>query len=132
LRVEQAGGIVVRRDAAGLSVLLVRSKKDPTLWIFPKGHIEPGESPESTALRETYEESGVEGTLAGPVGAPLEFDAGPVRVRVQYFLIRATAESPSPEGREKRWFTLDEALSVLAFENARRLLEQLENPRLTF
>jgi diadenosine hexaphosphate hydrolase (ATP-forming) len=129
LRVEQAGGIVVRRDAAGLSVLLVRSKKDPTLWIFPKGHIEPGESPESTALRETYEESGIEGTLGGAVGEPLEFDAGPVRVRVQYFLIRPTGESPSPEGREKRWFALDEARRVLAFENARRLLDDVEGTR---
>ena len=31
-------------------------------------------------------------------------------------------ESPSPEGREKRWFTLDEARRALPFDNARQLL----------
>jgi 8-oxo-dGTP pyrophosphatase MutT (NUDIX family) len=125
-RVEQAGGIVVRPDGAGLSVLLVRAKKDPTLWIFPKGHIEPGETPEATAIRETHEESGVEGEVIAQVGEPIEFDAGPAHVRVRYFLIRAVAESVSPEGREKRWVPLDEARSMLAFDNARQLLDEAE------
>jgi hypothetical protein len=71
----------------------------------------------------------VEGTLIGPVGEPLEFDAGPVRVRVRYFLIRPIIESTSPEGREKRWFALDEARRRLAFENARRLLDEVERSR---
>ncbi|PYR00200.1 MAG: hypothetical protein DMF97_10035 [Acidobacteria bacterium] len=103
-RIEQAGGIVVRNDGDGLSVLLVRAKKDPALWIFPKGHIEPGETAEAAALRETQEETGVQGALVAPVGEPLEFQSGAELVRVQYFLIRPITESPSPEGREKRWF----------------------------
>jgi diadenosine hexaphosphate hydrolase (ATP-forming) len=125
-RIEQAGGIVVRKDGDDLSVLLVRAKKDPTLWIFPKGHIEPGETADSAALRETHEETGVEGELLGPVGEPLEFQSGRGLVRVQYFLIRAIAESPSPEGREKRWFTLQEARRRVSFDNARRLLDEIE------
>jgi diadenosine hexaphosphate hydrolase (ATP-forming) len=131
LTVEQAGGIVVRRDADGVSVLLVRARKDPGLWIFPKGHIEPGETAETTALRETYEESGVEGEVVAAAEA-LEFDVGTVHVRVQYFLIRRIKEWPSPEGREKRWFSLVEARRALAFESARRLLEHVENSRWTF
>jgi len=126
LRVEQAGGIIVRRDpAAGISVLLVRSRKDPTLWIFPKGHVEPGETAEAAALRETYEESGVEGELLAPLGE-LEFHSGRELVRVQYFLIRPITEMPSPEGRDKRWFTLDEARRSVSFDNARRLLDEIE------
>jgi len=126
LRVEQAGGIIVRRDAAaGISVLLVRSRKDPTLWIFPKGHVEPGETAEAAALRETYEESGVEGELLAPLGE-LEFQSGRELVRVQYFLIRPITELPSPEGRDKRWFTLDEARRTVSFDNARRLLDEIE------
>jgi len=127
LRVEQAGGIIVRRDAAaGISVLLVRSRKDPTLWIFPKGHVEPGETAEAAALRETYEESGVEGELLAPLGE-LEFQSGRELVRVQYFLIRPITELPSPEGRDKRWFTLDEARRTVSFDNARRLLDEIED-----
>ena len=124
-RIEQAGGIVVRNDGDGLSVLLVRAKKDPALWIFPKGHIERGETAAAAALRETQEETGVQGALVAPLGEPLEFQSGAELVRVQYFLIRPITESPSPEGREKRWFALDEARRRLSFDNARRLLDDI-------
>jgi 8-oxo-dGTP pyrophosphatase MutT (NUDIX family) len=128
-RIEQAGGIVIRDDGDGLAVLLVRAKKDPALWIFPKGHIEPGETAEAAALRETHEEAGLTGELLGPVGGPLEFQSGGELVRVQYFLIRPIAESASIEGREKRWLALDEARRTLAFENARRLLDEISDFR---
>jgi 8-oxo-dGTP pyrophosphatase MutT (NUDIX family) len=124
-RIEQAGGIVIRSDGDGLAVLLVRAKKDPALWIFPKGHIEPGETAEATALRETHEEAGLTGEVLGPVGEPLEFQSGHELVRVQYFLIRPIAETASIEGREKRWLAFDEARRTLAFENARRLLDEI-------
>lgn len=126
LRVEQAGGIAVRKSDDDWWVLLVRSKKDPSLWIFPKGHIEAGESAPDAALRETVEEAGVEGELMGPVGEPLEFQSGREPVRVRYFLIRATAEVESPERRKKAWYRLDEAGAHLPFENTRRLLRDVK------
>jgi ADP-ribose pyrophosphatase YjhB (NUDIX family) len=124
-RIEQAGGIAVRRDRERWSVLLVRAKKDPSVWIFPKGHIEPGETPDDAALRETQEEAGVNGELVGPIGAPLEFQSGREPVRVQYFLIIATAEAESPEGRVKRWYPLERAAEQLTFNGARELLGQV-------
>ena len=42
-RVLQGGAIVFREEGDRLSVLLVRSKKDPAIWVFPKGHVDPGE-----------------------------------------------------------------------------------------
>jgi 8-oxo-dGTP pyrophosphatase MutT (NUDIX family) len=124
-RIEQAGGIAVRRDRERWSVLLVRARKDPSVWIFPKGHIEPGETPDDAALRETQEEAGVNGELVGPIGAPLEFQSGREPVRVQYFLIIATAEAESPEGRVKRWYPLERAAEQLTFNGARELLGQV-------
>jgi 8-oxo-dGTP pyrophosphatase MutT (NUDIX family) len=123
-RVSQAGGIVFRKDDDRLRVLLVRSRKDPAIWVFPKGHIERGETPAATAIRETFEEAGVEGEIEGPVGRPLEFQSGREPVSVQYFLIRAGREQPSPEGRDKQWLSIDEALKVLAFETAREKLRE--------
>jgi 8-oxo-dGTP pyrophosphatase MutT (NUDIX family) len=123
-RVEQAGGIAFRREQGKLVVMLVKSKKNPAIWVFPKGHIEPGERPDETAVRETREESGVEGQLLGPIGQPLEFDSGREPVRVQYFLIRATTDKPSSEGRQKGWFTIADAMGRLAFESSRALLAE--------
>jgi 8-oxo-dGTP pyrophosphatase MutT (NUDIX family) len=121
--VHQAGGIVFRRERDGISILLVRAKKDPSIWIFPKGHIEKGETPQQTAVRETREEAGVDGRLVGGrVGEPIEFHNGKERVRVEYFLIEARSESDDTDGREKRWFAIDDAIAAVAFDTAQRLL----------
>jgi diadenosine hexaphosphate hydrolase (ATP-forming) len=123
-RAAQGGGIVFRQEGDRLLVLLVRSKKDPSIWVFPKGHVEAGETVEAAARRETREETGVDGDLAGRVGEPLEFQSGREPVSVQYFLIRAREEQASPEGREKRWVPVSEALETLAFESAREKLRE--------
>ena len=112
----------MRRTGGRLQVLLVRAKKDPTLWIFPKGHVERGETAEKTAARETREEAGVDGDVLRKVGEPLEFDNGRERVHVQYFLMRARKDKPSPEKREKKWFAVDDALEEVRFKDTRRLL----------
>ena len=39
--VRQAGAIAIRKSGAGNEVFIVRAKKNPGDWIFPKGHIEP-------------------------------------------------------------------------------------------
>jgi len=121
-RVSQAGGIVIRRNGDALSVLLVRAKRDPSVWIFPKGHIERGETAADAALRETREEAGVDGEIVGPVGAPLDFNNGRYDVSVQYFLIRLRSESDETDGREKRWFSIEDALDALPWTDARALL----------
>ena len=64
------------------------------------------------------------GVLGQAVGAPLEFDSGREPISVQYFLMRATSELPSPEGRDKQWLSVKEALATLAFESARGKLRE--------
>ena len=45
-----AGGVVVRATDGELQFLLVEAK-DRDIWVLPKGHIEPGETPEAAAMR---------------------------------------------------------------------------------
>lgn len=52
-----AGCVVVREHAGGWQTLLLRCYR---LWDFPKGLVEPGETPLAAALRETREETGLE------------------------------------------------------------------------
>jgi mutator protein MutT len=120
--VTHAGGIVYRLKERDVEILLVSAKRDPGAWIFPKGHIEAGETPEQAAIREVHEEAGVVGDLVGAVGAPIEFDTPRERVRVQYFLICMTNESPETDGRAKRWVAIDEADRLLTYDNTRGLV----------
>jgi 8-oxo-dGTP pyrophosphatase MutT (NUDIX family) len=124
-RAKQAGAVVFRGEGDRFVVLLVRSKKDPSIFVFPKGHIERGETAEVTALRETWEEAGVEGDLLAEIGAPLEFLSGGKPVSVRYFLVRAgERETASPEGRDKQWLSVDQALKALQFDTAREKLRE--------
>ncbi|MBU1293087.1 NUDIX domain-containing protein [Patescibacteria group bacterium] len=50
-----AGGIVL---GDGGTIALVRNRKE-TLWFFPKGHVDLGESDEEAARREIAEETGL-------------------------------------------------------------------------
>ena len=51
-----AGIVVVRREDTRWKFLLLRAFRN---WDFPKGEVEPGESPLAAALRETREETGL-------------------------------------------------------------------------
>jgi diadenosine hexaphosphate hydrolase (ATP-forming) len=120
--VSQAGGIAFRGAGRNLSILLVTSKKQAGFWIFPKGHVEPGETAAQAGVRETQEEAGVTGDLLGPIGPPLEYDWNGKRYSVQYFLIRATAEAPANDGRTIAWLSVEDAWKRLSFDDTRRLL----------
>jgi 8-oxo-dGTP pyrophosphatase MutT (NUDIX family) len=120
--IRQAGSIVVRLDAREPQVLLVTARRNPRNWIFPKGHIEKGESPEQAALRETREEAGISAKLIGPAGI-LEYGFLGAKARVEYFLVLFTREAGPPEdGRQRMWCRLDDALDRLSYKNTRKLL----------
>jgi 8-oxo-dGTP pyrophosphatase MutT (NUDIX family) len=122
-RVAQAGAIAFKSTETGLLILLVRAKQAPHHWIFPKGHIEPGETPEDAAQRELAEEAGVTGELIAPCGS-LEFVSKGRPVHVEYYLFRYVATTGPGEGREPRWCSLDEAMSLIVFQDARDLLKR--------
>lgn len=116
-----AGGIVYREGAGGHEFLIVRSSDDEH-WVLPKGHIEPGERPEETALREVREEAGIEGTIARRVGV-WRFDRDAEAVHVAYFLLRFSSAVGSQEGRRMRWCSLEDALKRLTFPEGREALK---------
>lgn len=120
---EQAGAVVFRRDGAGLRILLVRARRNPADWIFPKGHIEEGETAGETALREAEEEAGVTGRVISSLAPLLTFRQGERQVRVQYFLVEYTGEVKPKEQRELAWLAPPEALVRLTHDAARTLLE---------
>jgi 8-oxo-dGTP pyrophosphatase MutT (NUDIX family) len=114
----------VRLDGEEPQVLLVTAKRNPKRWIFPKGHIEKGETPEEAALREAREEAGVVGKPIGPAGT-LEYRFLGAGFRVEYFLAVLKREAGPPEkGRNREWCSFEEALERLRFKNTRKLLRK--------
>jgi len=116
-----AGGVVVRGKGADFRVLLVTAKRQPNQWVFPKGHIERGESVEEAAVREVAEEAGVEATVSQPIGT-LEFRNVRGIVRAQFFLMTFVSEGKPQEDRRRAWFTAEEARQALGYEDARMLV----------
>jgi 8-oxo-dGTP pyrophosphatase MutT (NUDIX family) len=116
-----AGGVVVRGRGDELRVLLVTAKRQPSQWVFPKGHIEPDETVEDAAIREVEEEAGVVASVVGPIGT-LEFRNARGPVRTQFFLMSFISETTAREGRRRGWFTIAEAKQALSYEDARMLV----------
>ena len=122
--IRQAGSIVFRLDGKEPQVLLVTARRNPRNWIFPKGHIEKGETPEEAALRETREEAGIVGDLIAPAGI-LEYGFLGAKARVEYFLVQFRREAGPPEdGRQRTWCRLEDALERLNYKNSRKLLRK--------
>lgn len=120
-----AGGVVF--NAAG-DVLLIRHQSGS--WVFPKGHIEPGEAPLETAVREIAEEAGVtarcddaDETFTTSYHNP----RGELR-RITWFRMHTDAQAPVlreklfPDGA---FVPPAEALARLSFREDRHLLERL-------
>jgi 8-oxo-dGTP pyrophosphatase MutT (NUDIX family) len=120
-RVEQAGAIVVRPGKSEPRILLVTARRNPRNWIFPKGHIEDGETRKEAAVREALEEAGVDGKVAGRAGT-MSFDFGEVRYRVHYFVVLTDDPGQEREGRKLRWCRYKQALRRLTYDETRELL----------
>ncbi len=127
-----AGGIIV--GPAGKVVLV---EQHANSWSFPKGGIEVGESELEAAVREIFEETGLQDiTLVGLLGSYERYSIGPggkeeviawgLRPRT-FFLFTTTVSEAAfhPTDEEVTnigYFTLDEALGRLTHPKDKEFL----------
>lgn len=125
-----AGGVVMRRVEGIPLFLLIRDSYRN--WGFPKGHLEDGETPEDAACREVAEETGLR---AVNVRASLDcidwhfrFRGRVVHKTCHFFLMETDDAVTCPQTDEGitacRWAPFDEAVRLLAYDNARVVLRQ--------
>src|SRR5207253_222844 len=128
-----AGGLVVADDGVtGPRAALIgrTDRRGRLLWSLPKGHIEAGETPEDTAVREVAEETGIIGEVVAPLGI-IDFwfvaEGRRVHKTVHHFLLRATGGALSDadvEVTEVAWVPLSELGGRLAYADERALVER--------
>lgn len=104
---------------------------------LPKGHLDPGETPEQAALREVAEETGLEARLVAPLGSVsyrYREGAGEVDKHVHFFLMEWVGGEPAGDGELDRvfWCPLESAERELRFATERAVLararERLSGP----
>ena len=118
-----AGGVVFRPTPTGPEFLVVQASGNAAEWVLPKGHIEAGETPEQTAVREVREEAGVVARPIEPLG-DTEFTTPRGAVRARFFLMRFEHSAAADEERLTAWLPYDRARVRLTFDDQRRLLDQ--------
>lgn len=128
-----AGGAVIRRTSSGLETVLI-SVGNPPRWQLPKGLVDEGETPESAAVREVREETGISARpdqLIEKVEYWYQSTRQGIRVRyhkfVYFFLLwyeSGDVSGHDHEVNEARWYSLQDAVLNLAFRSERGVVEQ--------
>ncbi|XP_042889757.1 uncharacterized protein LOC122264775 [Penaeus japonicus] len=106
-------------DETESKVLLVSSKKDLCSWLVPGGGVEEGEEPAEAAIREAWEEAGVQGRVTRYLGVfETKHHSGRKKHRTAVFVVvvkQVHAQYPEAHlGRARQWFSIDEALIQLS------------------
>lgn len=119
----QAGAIAFRMVNRDLRILVVSAKRTPDTWIFPKGHIESGESADAAAIRELREEAGIDAVPIEHVGYSI-LQSNDTRILVEYILAEYRSDVGSDEMRDVRWCSYEDALKLLSYDYTRQVLKK--------
>jgi 8-oxo-dGTP pyrophosphatase MutT (NUDIX family) len=126
-----AGGFVISKSDPLLVALMARFNRGGKLeWCIPKGHLEGDETLEQAAVREVFEETGLETQITDYLGeVNYQFVQTGVRINktVHVYLLKQTGgelsfdHDPHNEASELQWVHVSELLTRLSHGNERRI-----------
>lgn len=129
LREYSAGGLVFN-ERNEVAIIARYSRSGHWEWCLPKGHIEKGESPEQTAVREVHEETGILGEVMDSIATiDYWFTGSTHRIHklVQHYALRqiggelSVEGDPDHEAEEARWVAFKDLTDVLSYTNERKI-----------
>ncbi len=133
MREERSAGVLVFREAEERQYLLLHYPAGH--WDYPKGHIEGGETPKETALRELKEETGIrpeDVELIEGFEETIDYIYKARRVMVHkqviYYLGKTEQKSIdiSNEHQNYIWLPYKESMEKLTFDNAKKVMKKGE------
>ena len=126
---KSCGAVVFTREDGDIKYVIVESKTG--CFGFPKGHTEKGEFEVETALREIFEETGLEVKLIDgfrkETSYTFEFNGRKVLKNVVYFLAEYSGGMLKAQENELNGVYLmeyDKAISVLQFDDIKKTLNE--------
>ena len=122
-----AGGVVFNKKG---QVLLIRDRQG--YWVFPKGHVDEGETLEQTAVREVEEEAGIQAEILGNLSNTRYTNNKGLEREIFWFVMKGKGKVRLEKGLTGAgFFDSEEAEGMLAFpEDVQLLREALElSPR---
>jgi phosphohistidine phosphatase len=97
------------------------------IWGFPKGIVDPGETPEETALKEAEEEAGLLGRIEGDPVAEYEYRKWGTLLLVSVYLMQVTTvedEWDEADLRRRKWFGAEEARAAVGRPEVQEAFER--------
>ena len=126
-----AGGFVISKTDPSLVALMARFNRGGKLeWCIPKGHLEQNETNEQAAIREVFEETGLEAKIITELGeVNYQFIQGGAKINktVHVYLMEQTGgelsfeHDPHKEASELEWVKVSELLARLSHSNEKRI-----------
>lgn len=124
---KSCGAVIYRIKDEKLEFLSISHRNDGH-WGFPKGHVEKIESDEETAVREVFEETGLQVTLTNSFRSSVEYLTKQETMKeVIFFLAKVQDQSVHiqiDEIKDYKWASFQNTKQVLSYESSKEVLEQ--------
>jgi len=124
----QSSVIPYRTHQGEIQILIVRSSSGRH-WVVPKGIADPGLSRQASALKEAYEEAGIEGMITGETLGTYSYEKWGAECAVEVFAMRVQNVLPEHEWQEthrgRRWVTARDAKVVLKQRALAPMIDEL-------
>lgn len=130
-----AGGAVYRTISGKTEWLLIRPART-SRWQLPKGTIDEGETSDITAVREVFEETGVQALITQKIDTVRYFFAQKgerVFKSVVFYLMESKGEEPKIEEKwahevdEAVWLDYNEGYSRLTYKGEKEILKKAQD-----
>jgi 8-oxo-dGTP diphosphatase len=124
-----SGGVVIDEKNFVL-VIKTKNLKNQTVYTFPKGHIEKGETSQQAAVREVEEETGVKPEIIKKI-KDVEYwfyhNGEKIHKKVTWYLMKPKEikTNQNVEVDEVLWYNIKDVENILSYDSDKQLIKDI-------